>query len=398
MHAVYAELVEKARESHARHRSPSSVSSCDVGRARLYCYAFRGHTIGAFHATRLAIEQLADSGPLSAAYRLRATEALQDLANLAMEPVPNDFRAVIATLYRYHQGIARALDSVERDQQISQNPLVSTLAHRLHESVEQITRQCGIHLTQDTHAPEQASFIVPNLGITIVPLVYGDHHSWNLAFLAGSTRNVPTHRHHHGVEIHLGYDPTHGMTVLGGARAPVDEGYAMPIPPETDHGWINTSDELHHVPFIFGSAIHGGWGVFLDVEAQPLPVEQITRPTERDSIAFQQMVYLEREIRQAAGVRSSWRKVLIPYTVTNRRGSGGLELAVARISSAGYSYPTDSYRIVSVARGEGVVQMEGLERTIRAHDHFGVPAGMQARLQQTGDAPLIALDSVLRTH
>ena len=30
---------------------------------------------------------------------------------------------------------------------------------------------------QDTQPPPQASFMVPNLGILIVPLVYGDHHS-----------------------------------------------------------------------------------------------------------------------------------------------------------------------------------------------------------------------------
>ena len=47
-------------------------------------------------------------------------------------------------------------------------------------SIGAITGGGGICLTQDTHAPELGSFIVPNLGITIVPIVYGDHHSWKL--------------------------------------------------------------------------------------------------------------------------------------------------------------------------------------------------------------------------
>ena len=108
--------------------------------------------------------------------------------------------------------------------------------------IEDITASNGINLSRDDEAPTQAGFIVPNLGITIVPLVYGDHHSWNLAYLAGDKRNVPVHRHHFGVEIHLGFNPTHGQTVLGTHRANVDEGYAMPVPPETDHGWINTGE------------------------------------------------------------------------------------------------------------------------------------------------------------
>ena len=42
--------------------------------------------------------------------------------------------------------------------------------------------------------------------------------AFGLAWLAGEERNVPTHRHYHGVEIHLGYAPTHGVTVLGDAQ------------------------------------------------------------------------------------------------------------------------------------------------------------------------------------
>jgi len=73
--------------------------------------------------------------------------------------------------------------------------------------MEAITTGNGIHLTQDTGAPEQGSFVVPNLGITIVPLVYGDHHSWNLAWLGSERSDVPYHLYHlhsEGVEIHFG--------------------------------------------------------------------------------------------------------------------------------------------------------------------------------------------------
>jgi hypothetical protein len=326
MHPIYADLIEKAERSHSLHRSPAGITAKDVGHARLYCYAFRLHAIGAFHATRLAIAALPEAGPLSAAWRLRATEALSDLADQAMEGVPADFRAVISTLHRYHRGVERVLDSLRRDLQAAPHPVTQRIERLFRSCMEEISGGCGIHITQDTQAPEQASFVVPNLGIVIVPLVYGDHHSWNLAYLGGSIRNVPTHRHRHGVEIHLGYNPTHGLTVLGSARAAVDDGYAMPIPPETDHGWVNTSEQVHHVPFIFGSARHGGWGVFLDVEPRPQPIEHLTRLVDRDSPPFAQMIYLEREIQQIETMRQSWRKILIPHTVTSRHGSGGLEL------------------------------------------------------------------------
>ena len=265
MHPGYQELVEKAQRSHEKNRNPEGITPEDADRARLYCYAFRRHTIGTFHATR----QLLSAGSAStAAWRVRACEALGDLANQAMESISRDFRAVIGPLFRYHLGITRVLDSLHREYLDTHDGEVEAIAHRFQVIVEDITADCGIHRTRDDEAQTQAGFVVPNLGITIIPLVYGDHHSWNLAYLAGDKKNVPVHRHQFGVEIHLGFNPTHGLTVLGGYRAEVDEGYAMPIPPETDHGWINTADQSHHVPFIFGSQKYGGWGIFLDVTAQ----------------------------------------------------------------------------------------------------------------------------------
>ena len=50
-HTNYSLLIDKAKASHAQGRSPHGISDDEIARARLYCYAFRRHTIGAFHAT-----------------------------------------------------------------------------------------------------------------------------------------------------------------------------------------------------------------------------------------------------------------------------------------------------------------------------------------------------------
>ncbi len=397
LHPNYKRVLDKAQQSHEQNRNPEGIGADDIALARLYSYALRLHTIGAFHATRLAISERPSQGSASDAYRLRAIEALEDLGNQSMEPIPNDFRAVVINFYRYHRGIVRVIDSLNRDAPLNSDAEIVQIGQRFRNIMEKITSECGIHLTQDTHAPEQASFVVPNLGIIIVPLVYGEHHSWNLAYLSGDHRDVPTHRHYHGVEIHLGYNPTHGLTVLGECRADVDEGYAMPIPPETDHGWVNTSDQAHHVPFIFGSLKHGGWGVYLDVEAQSGSVEDL-RLVPRDSAAFGQMIYLEREIDNAARMVSRFRKTLIPHSVTNRSGSGGLELNLTRVNPSGFSFPLDDFRAVSIARGCGRLHIAGVERDVSSHDHFGIPAEMNATIHQIGNEPLVVLDSMIKGY
>jgi len=397
MHAHYQQIVQKAEESHAQNRNPSGIDCEDIMLARLYSYALRLHIIGTFHATRIALKECPLSRPEMQPYRTRTLETLEDLANQSMETVPRDFRVVITTFHRYHRGIIRVLEGLEWEAAVNREDRVRDIARRFRFIVEEITGECGIHLTQDMHAPKQGGFVVPGLGITIVPLVYGDHHSWNLAWLAGDEHNVPTHRHHHGVEIHLGYNPTHGMTVLGNSRAVVDEGYAMPIPPETDHGWVNTADEIHHVSFIFGSLEHAGWGVFLDVEPRPDPVDAL-KLVDRDSTEFSQMIYLEREIDKAARMASSWRKTLIPYTVTQRGKTGGLELGLMRVNPNGQKLPVGEFRVVSIVRGQGLVRIEGIERAAQAHDHFGVPAGMTCEIHQTGDKPLVALDAIITSY
>ena len=115
----------------------------------------------------------------------------------------------------------------------------------------------------------------------------------------GPRSDVPFHLHQDGVEIHLGYGPLHGNTVLGEFYAEVDEGYAMPIPPKVRHGYVNDSTMQHHVPFIFGSLTRGGWGVFLDVEAQPIDLDKLEK-TPVYSRQMNQTIYLEREIEKAA--------------------------------------------------------------------------------------------------
>jgi hypothetical protein len=102
MHLNYEGLIEKARHSHANGRNAEGITPEDIHLARLYSYAFRAHTIGAFHATRLVLENRPTTTPLAATYRKRATETLSDLAGYAMDLVATDFRAVISTLHRYH--------------------------------------------------------------------------------------------------------------------------------------------------------------------------------------------------------------------------------------------------------------------------------------------------------
>lgn len=226
-------------------------------------------------------------------------------------------------------------------------------------------------------------------------LVYGDHHSWNLAWLDGERSDVPYHLHQEGVEIHLGYSPMHGYTVLGGAKAELTEGYAMPIPPKTRHGYTNIGNLRHNVPFIFGSLTCGGWGVFLDVEPQPIELEKLESTNVR-SHKLNNTIPLEREIEKAAARFSSLRYPLIAAEVTDRDGVGGLELSIARITSRGLALCPERFCAVSVVRGRGVVAMAGEEREITAHDHFGIPAGVAATLRETRSEPLVILDAILK--
>ena len=396
-HANYTLLIEKAKASHAQGRSPRGISDEEIALARLYCYAFRRHTIGAFHATCDKLEQqVASSNEVAMVHRRNATAMLTDLANQSMDPVPENFRALISTFYRYDILIHRVIEALCEDAVASGNNEIEQLAKRFIEVMNAIRNCSGIELTRDNEVPEQASFIVPNLGITIAPLVYGDYHSWNLAWLGDVERcDVPTHMHHEGVEIHLGYNPMRGKTILGDSYALLEEGYAMPIPPETRHGYVNDSPHMHNVPFIFGSLKHGGWGVFLDVEPYPFDFKEMNE-VRVQSRQMNQTIFLEREIEKAAQRHGNCHYRLIPGSATARNGVGGLELCVGRTGTGGMTRKEKYFDAVSIVRGTGIIKMAGIEQAVEAHDHFGVPSGIEVKLKATGKEPLIFLDCQIK--
>ena len=395
MHPNYERLADMTCGSHVRGRAPSGISERDIALARLYSHAFRGQVIGAFHATRRALEEIRPNDRLAAAHLLRADELLADLSNRSMDTVGHDVRALISTFHHYCTHVARSVDALDTACDLERSPALRRIRDLFVGHMEAITAGTSLHLTRDTGAPEQGSFVVPSLGITIVPLVYGDHHSWNLAWLDGERSDVPYHMHREGVEIHLGYSPMHGYTVLGEAKAELTEGYAMPIPPNTRHGYTNIGSQTHHVPFIFGSLTCGGWGVFLDVEPQPRELEQLeTAPVL--SHKLNGTVHLEQEIARVIDRYSSVRYPIIPVEKTDRDGVGGLELSIARITERGMELHPERFCTVSVVRGRGLLAMAGEQIEITAHDHFGIPAGLAATIAQIGDEPLVLLDAVLR--
>ena len=393
-HADYARLVALAAESHARGRDPFGATPRDIAIARLYCHAFRRHVIGAFHATRTALAGLVPAA--ATADVARAVESLADLADRSMDPVERDVRALISTFHHYATHVERVVESLAAacDRSGSATPL-APIRDRFVAHMEAITAGNGIALTRDDDAPAQGCFQVPNLGITIVPLVYGDHHSWNLAWLDGPRSDVPCHLHRAGVEVHLGYGPLHGHTILGDVRAEVTEGYAMPIPPGTRHGYANIGGRTHHVPFIFGSLTLGGWGVFLDVDARPTSVPDLT-VVPVTAAELNGTVYLEREIAAAAAATNNLRRTLIPATRTDRDGTGGLVLSLAAITAdVPLSITAERFRAVSIVRGRGRLAIAGQEAALAARDHFGIPAGLTATLAAHGGEPLVLLEATL---
>lgn len=396
MHANYARLVELSHVAHQRGRSLLGLEPRDIALARLYSYAFRAHTIGVFHATSGALPPV-DSTPSSVlGLRTLVIQTLAELASQTMDPVPRDGRALVSTFHLYQQRIQRVETTLGQWLERDPNPHLRAVAGRFTRHIDDIRSGNGLQVTSDLAPLEQASFTVPNLGITICPLVYGDFHSWNLAWLPDPAGGVPCHQHAQGVEIHLGYGPLHGATILGDAEAEVREGYAMPIPPGTRHGYVNRGPLPHHVPFVFGSFHAGGWGVFLDVEPQPPAPGQLT-PVAVTSRTMGGTILLEREIERAAQRPAGVRYPLIPARVTDRHGTGGLELSVSRVTSRGSDWRQDQFAAVSVVRGQGELRMAGESRPLAPHDHFALPGGLPATLRQTGHEPLVLLDVMLKS-
>lgn len=122
---------------------------------------------------------------------------------------------LLRLFFGYDIGVRRVVDSLNKAIDASRDPLSVDFGDAFVASIGAITGGEGIHLTQDTNAPELGSFVIPNLGITIVPLVYGDQHSWNLAYLSEEHRDVPNHLHRSGSEIHLGFYPLNCYMALG---------------------------------------------------------------------------------------------------------------------------------------------------------------------------------------
>jgi mannose-6-phosphate isomerase-like protein (cupin superfamily) len=392
---LYAQLLEKACWSHANGRNVFHILQADIDAARLFSYGYRSQAIGTFHATRLAIEaeESEATGPHVKTCLLQARILLEQLEAKAGEPVPQDFRALISTLYYYDQWVNQVADVLQEASVRGTNSKLEVIRRRFVQNIAPVSSGNGIYVARDLVLPEQGAFVVPNLGISIVPVIYGDYHSWNAAFLTADQVGVSVHRHHKGAEIHLGFSPVKGLTILGENFAEVSEGYAMAIPPMTDHGFFNTSGHDHIVPFIFGSLTMTGWGIFFDVEPRSdSAIDRREHPLE--SPAMNHSAFLERAIQRAQTQTRFSREVLIPAERAGSREIGGLELAVSRVHGE-TPLSSDHYRIVSVQSGKGRVRIGAAQTEVSEYDHFGVPVGLSCTLTQLGDDPLVFLDAMV---
>jgi len=393
VHTNYLTVRQAAEEIHRNQRSPEGISDNISLLARLYVHGFRGEVIGAFHATAEALEQMSGSGIANAEIQ-SAVEQLRALGALSRDPVPRDGRAVSGIFYTYDQALSRVLATLDQLSRTSRDFELRAIRLRFVRAIERITARSGIAITRDDEIPEQASFIVPSLGITIVPLVYGDQHSWNTAFLSAKNIDVPRHLHRQGIEIHLGIGAVHGESCLAGYRAKVSEGYAMPIPPGAAHGFINRARHEHRLPFIFGSRRLGGWGIIPDVEPQPINPKELALVDIRAK-EMNGTVLLNREIQAAANETGTLRRTLIPPDKTFAPEAGGISLSIARVAKGEMTYQPERFQIVSVARGRGKVAIGPAEAELAPHAHFGIPAGARATITATGREPLVLLDAIL---
>ncbi len=362
--------------------------------ARLYAYAYRSQTIGAFHGCREALKKYLEEeggGSEGGAGTLRLLENLQ---NLGTVPVPIDFRALSFTFHSYDQWTRAVQEGLTRLTDESGSETLGQIGSCFTKNIERISTCNGIYTARDDVLPEQSTFLVPNLGIYIVSLIYGENFSWNSAHLPGKCIGATNHFHHEGIEIHLGYSPMHGATMLGDCATVMTEGYGMAIPAKIEHGMDNLDDNVHWVPFIFGSMTLAGWGVFFDVDARPAKAEDLNQePLESDKM--NNSIYLEREIERIAQSHGGHREVLFPPSATASGKCGALELGISKAGPEGLSLPEDTYRIFSVVKGAAEFTVGPVSSTLEVHDHTGIPAGMSARISRVGDEPLVVLDAVL---
>ena len=380
MNPRYRDLAGLAQAAIDGRRDVSELTSSGIDLARLYVYAYRTHTVGAFHATRLALDPFSDAPAVQVAQR-----RLRDLQALAMRPVPADLRAAAPTLAWYHawsDEVAAALTG----------PGVPPEAHavrdRFQDVIDAIRASDGIVPLRDDALPEQASYQVPGIEVVIVPLVYGDHISWNTAFVTAASGGATTHRHALQVEIHLGYEGVHGRTLLDGRAATVTEPYAMPIPPTLDHGFDNLSGHDHFVPFVFGSQTLDGWGVFFDVEPRPSPTHDWPE-TLLESPGMNGSVYLEPALAALRQAPAGERRVLIAAERTARPATGGLELAGMHVGEEAMTLTFDEFHILSVREGRLSLLIAGVSVELGPRDHVGIPAGLRATLRALDGACLL---------
>ena len=92
--AAYRQALEKIDWSREHGYGVFHLTDEDVALGRLFAYAFRTQTVGAFRATRMLLERR----PGSSVPRGRAIDGLRGLEELSLAPVPADFRALVGTL------------------------------------------------------------------------------------------------------------------------------------------------------------------------------------------------------------------------------------------------------------------------------------------------------------
>jgi hypothetical protein len=371
----YLRLREKVLWSHERGRYIFHLDADDIARARLYCYAYRSQTIGLFHRCReVAQQQLTAQNGLSDLWHTCLQLAIC-LQSLGAAGVPPDARAAIVHFYLYDHLAQQLLDVLGKlsERTGSASP-AGSLEEALRRYFNKLQQSDGFWTSRDDPVDEHSRFQVPNLSVEIAPLVYLEHVSLNVARVGPDSVGRTVHRHRAGVEIHLGFSPLRGSTILGECQALVDEGYAMPIPAGVFHGFDNTSGREHWLPFIFGSRALSGWGIFFDVEPRPSPVALRTVPLESKPLG--PSLYLERALEELAMNPTAKRRIFIPAERTASPGVGALELGATASRSEPVSFVPSEDQILSFRSGQATVRVGPAEGRIGPHDHVGAPKGL----------------------
>ncbi len=385
----YDELIEKTATSISKGRDPRLFNARDVALARMFCYAWRSQTIGLFHTIRSRLESLRSTAPSDHTLaETRHTVVL--LQQFATWPIPRDFRAALGPLWSYHV-LGHRLEQLLAEN-MSRHPDLSPLCRSLRQLLDDIRTCGGIWVGRCDRVVPERIFQVPGIAVEIQPVVYMEHHSWNVARLGPESVGRTVHKHSRGVEIHLGFSPLHGLTILGDCAAEVEEGYAMPIPVGTPHGFDTLREEIHLLPFIFGSNCYAGWGIFFDVEPVPPPSASLKR-VRLNAPEMNGSLYLERELRRLLDHGRPGRFVLCPPERTRSEGIGALELAAVLTENRWHETP-DRDVILALWQGRARLETAGSSRALEPGDHVGIPAEVAYELIAQ-DGPVLCLDARL---